>query len=136
MIGDARPRLQVGYRVIGGEWFLIWRKALYRVPEGMDKAIYLSDLVDEAFRGWAADFVPGGYECAANQKLAKIQYEVTIKIAQYDLFADERDDYVLDFLFKGVRTVREVERDKLSSGLIRIVSEAELQILQDKLSEP
>jgi hypothetical protein len=136
MIGNARPRLQVGYRLVRGEWFLIWKMALYRIPEGMDRAIYLSDLVDEAFRGWAADFVPGLYECASNKKLAKLQYEITIKISQYDLFADETDDFVLDSLFKGRRRVHEIARDSLSGKLIELVRDAELEILQDKLSEP
>lgn len=137
MIGNARPRLfQVGYRLVRGEWFLIWKMALYRIPCGMDRAIYLRDLVDEAFRGWAADFTPGLYECASREKLAKLQYEITIKISQYDLFTDETDDFVLDVLFKGVRRVYDVERDRLGSKLIELVRDAELEILQDKLSEP
>jgi hypothetical protein len=135
MIGYARPRLQVGYRLVGGEWYLIWNKALYCIPRGMDRAVYLSDLVSAAFRGWAADFVPGVYECLCREKLNGVSYELTIKISQYDLFADGTDDFVLDVLFAGSRRVHEVARGSLGSVLIGIVGDMDMVVLQGILSE-
>lgn len=136
MIGNARPLIEVGLHQVKGVWYLYWRGGLYGIPLGLDKGVYLTDHLLSALRGWSADYNPGLYACVPNSSMFKAKHQIHFRIAQYDLFADERDDYVLDTVFDGERKVYCCVRTKLSTWILEIIQNMDLELLQRKLSEP
>lgn len=136
MIGNSRPLIEVGLHHVKGEWFMYWRGGLYGIPSGLDKGVYLTDHLLSALMGWSADYNPGLYAGVPNSHNFKARHQLVFRIAQYDLFTDERDDYVMDTVFDGERKVYCCLRTKLSSSMLQIIDAMDLELLQRKLSEP
>lgn len=136
MIGNSRPLIEVGLHQVKGVWLMYWRGGLYSIPDGLDRAVYLTDHLLSALRGWSADYNPGLYAGVPNSHNFKARYRIQFRISQYDMFSDERDDYVLDLLFNGEHKFYFCVRDKLSWTIQEIVREIDMEILQRKLSEP
>ena len=136
MIGNSRPLIEVGLHQVKGVWLMYWCGGLYSIPDGLDRAVYLTDHLLAALWGWSADYNPGLYAGAPNSHNFKARYQIQFRISQYDMFSDERDDYVLDTLFNGERKVYCCLREKLSWSIQEIVREIDLEIVQRKLSEP
>lgn len=138
MIGNARPLIEVGlhYVTARGGWLMYWRGGLYSIPEGMDKGVYLTDHLLAALRGWSADYNPGLYAGVPNSHTFKARYQLQFRVSQFDLFADETDDYLLDCVFNGERQVVTCAREKLSTQIHSILNDMDMWIIQSKLSEP
>lgn len=136
MIGNARHLIDVGLHQVKGVWYMYWRGALYSIPPGLDKAVYLTDHLLAALRGWSADYNPGLYAGVPNSSQFKAKHQIVFRISQFDLFADERDDYLVDCVFDGERHVHECETSQLSTWIRHVLDEMDLMLLQRKLSEP